>query len=288
MAAALTRRGVPRLGLLDGLGVAGAALTLVALSSPGWYEVNDGFYSAWRFHAWLDLVVTAFSVVAVVVPLARIARAPKAPELVGRVATGLGVLAVGMLVYRVLAGEPDLFNPSGAELDIAARHAGVFVCLFFAVATLAAVTVAVRTRRRGAPVAPLRLTATRPAHWVTAVGGLGLLSSLPRDWYGTGYSDTSGFEALTVIDLVLLVLAAGALLVPGIVAARGDGIVGALLPLTVLCCALVAARVVWLPDTGFTNATYDERLPGLWIALAATVAIAAGLGRATADRRRRS
>jgi len=110
----------------------------------------------------------------------------------------------------------------------------------------------------------------RAGEWLAGAGGIALIVSLLLPWF----DDESGYAALTVIDVLLTLLALLALSLPILQATRDSpalpvaagvltatfGIVGVL---------LVLFRVIDDPWAG------AERDVGIWIALAATVAIEA-------------
>jgi hypothetical protein len=117
----------------------------------------------------------------------------------------------------------------------------------------------------------------RPAEWLAGAGGVALLIALFSGWYGfRGRSGAvNGFEALTVIDLLLAALALLALALPLLVATAtgpaapvGAGVLAATFgPLGVL---LVVFRLIVQPGP---NEFVTLRF-GAWLALGATLAIA--------------
>jgi len=118
----------------------------------------------------------------------------------------------------------------------------------------------------------------RAGEWVTVASGLALLVSLFLPWYG----EASGFEALSVIDVVLAAIAISAVLL-GVVTAqqRVPAVplaVSALVELAgVLGLLLVLLRVVDLPGGA------DERAWGLWVALVAAAGVVGGAAIAMRD-----
>jgi len=118
----------------------------------------------------------------------------------------------------------------------------------------------------------------RPADWLLAAAGALLLASLFLPWYGVESSaTTSGFEALSVLDIVLALIGASAVAVVPITAAQAVPAV----PLTVdalvtiaglVAVVLVAIRLLDVPDFA------ASREWGLWLAMAAAAGtVAAGL-----------
>jgi hypothetical protein len=114
----------------------------------------------------------------------------------------------------------------------------------------------------------------RAGEWLAGAGGVALIVSLLLPWYEAAET-VSGYEALTVIDILLMLLALLALAL-GVLQATQDAPnkpVGAAV-LTVVLGALgvllVLFRLIDAPHDGL------EVRAGAWIALAATVAITAG------------
>jgi hypothetical protein len=121
----------------------------------------------------------------------------------------------------------------------------------------------------------------RTGEWVTGASGLVLAVALFLPWY----EDVTGWEAFTVLDLILALLALAALSVPIVTAGhRVPALPLALQSLTalygLLCVVLVLIRVLNLPGDA------HGREPGLWIALAAVLGVTAGALLAMRDERR--
>jgi hypothetical protein len=116
----------------------------------------------------------------------------------------------------------------------------------------------------------------RVGEWITAISGVVLLASLFAPWYGAeDVPTTSGFESLALLDIVLALVAAGAVALWIITAAQRLPAV----PLTVntlvcisalLAVVLVMIRVVDLPDDA------SAREWGLWLGLAGALGIVVG------------
>jgi hypothetical protein len=148
----------------------------------------------------------------------------------------------------------------------------------------------------------------RVGEWIVGACGLLLLVSLFLPWYGQGpvgaYFDkgpaaevgwtayaplpavsASGWEAFTVLDVILALLALAALSVPLVTAAqRVPAVPLALQSLTALfgigVLVLLLFRVLNLPDD------LHGREWGLWVALASVLGIVAGALLAMRDERR--
>jgi hypothetical protein len=116
----------------------------------------------------------------------------------------------------------------------------------------------------------------RVGEWITAISGVALLASLFAPWYGAeDVPATSGFESLAVLDIVLALVAAGAVALWIITAAQSLPAV----PLTVntllcisglLAVVVVVIRVLVLPNDA------DAREWGLWLGLASSLGIVVG------------
>jgi len=134
---------------------------------------------------------------------------------------------------------------------------------------------------RGRPSRPLRASRRlRAGEWIVAVSGAVLLVSLFVPWYG----DASGWEALTVIDLLLALVALAAVALLAVAASQEvpavPVAVSALVALAGLVgLVLVLLRVASLPDGA------DGRDWGLWLALAGALGVVAGAWAAMSDER---
>jgi hypothetical protein len=116
----------------------------------------------------------------------------------------------------------------------------------------------------------------RAGEWLAGAGGVVLLVSLFLPWYGLGGLDVSGFEALTVIDLLLALLALLAIAL-AVLQATQDGpalpVGAAVLTATLgkVGAVLVLFRIAFEPESSALEVQI-----GAWLALVATVAITAG------------
>jgi hypothetical protein len=122
----------------------------------------------------------------------------------------------------------------------------------------------------------------RAGEWIAALAGLLLLVSLVMPWYGT--PDASGWEALTVNDVVLAAI--GVFAIATLVVTASQPVptlpiaLDALLSLAALIgLVLVLVRVLALPDGA------DTRELGLWLGLAAVLGVNAGAWIAMRDQR---
>jgi len=119
---------------------------------------------------------------------------------------------------------------------------------------------------------------TRAGEWAAALAGLVLLASLFLDWYrpAGGGAGVSGWEAFTIVDLLLALLALAALGLPLITASqRAPAVSIAADTLTTLVGIVVSALILirTLNTPGLGADEDAERLAGAWIGLAATLAI---------------
>jgi hypothetical protein len=115
----------------------------------------------------------------------------------------------------------------------------------------------------------------RAGEWIAAAGGLALIVSLALPWYDAPTEPLTGFEALTVVDVLLAALALLALALAVLQATQDTPSkpVGAAV-LTVVFGALgvllVLFRLIDAPADGL------EVRAGAWLGLAAAVAITVG------------
>jgi hypothetical protein len=113
----------------------------------------------------------------------------------------------------------------------------------------------------------------RAGEWIAALAGLALLVSLFLPWYGA--PSASGWEALTVNDLLLTAVALFAVALLFVTAMQPVPAVPIVLDALVVLAgtvavALVLVRVGALPDQA------SSREWGLWVGLAGAVGIAVG------------
>jgi hypothetical protein len=118
----------------------------------------------------------------------------------------------------------------------------------------------------------------RSADVVAGAGGVGLLASLFVEWYG----GATGWEALSVLDVVLALLALAPLALVVLQATRDSPSLPVAFSVLstvagILATLLILYRIVDQP--GANDAVTVEL--GAWIGLAAAVAVAAGGWRST-------
>ena len=119
-----------------------------------------------------------------------------------------------------------------------------------------------------------RLRRLRAGEWLAAAGGVAMIVALALPWYDVGPETATGFEAFTVIDVLLVLLALLALALPFLQATRDSPAlpVGAAVltaAFGIIGILLVLFRLIDDPFTGSSLAL------GAWIGLAAAVAIEA-------------
>jgi hypothetical protein len=120
----------------------------------------------------------------------------------------------------------------------------------------------------------------RAGEWLAGAGGILLIVSLFLPWYEAA-KPVTGFEALSVIDILLALLALLALALPVLQATQdapnkpvGAAVLGVVLG--ALGALLVVFRLIDSPADGL------EVRPGAWVALAATVLITVAAWRSLA------
>jgi hypothetical protein len=124
----------------------------------------------------------------------------------------------------------------------------------------------------------------RAGEWIAGISGLVLLVALFLPWYADDAGSRTGWQSLGALDVVLAILALSALAIPVVTAFhRVPAVPLAHQTLTTLTSLLVALlvliRVLNMPDWA------TGREWGLWVALAATLAVAAGALLAMRDER---
>jgi hypothetical protein len=127
----------------------------------------------------------------------------------------------------------------------------------------------------------------RAGEWLAAAGGVALIMSLLLPWYGAVLpivreDSRTGFEALSVIDAALVLLALPGVALAGLQATQDSPAkpvaAGVLcVPAGVLAALLVVFRIIDVPGDGL------EVREGAWLALATALAITAGGWRSIAD-----
>jgi hypothetical protein len=125
----------------------------------------------------------------------------------------------------------------------------------------------------------------RAGEWLAAAGGVALIAALLLPWYEIGgvdpghdlrYPEATGFEALTVIDLLLAATAVLAIALAVLQAtqdAPAKPVAAGVLTVTfgAIGVLLVLFRLIDQPSVEFVEVRF-----GAWIALVATVALTAG------------
>jgi len=111
----------------------------------------------------------------------------------------------------------------------------------------------------------------RAGEWLAGVAGLGMLIALALPWYG----DASGFESLSVIDILLVLVALLALSLPVLQATQGSPalpVAAAVLSVAFgfIGVLLVLFRLIDEPRDGYEVAF------GAWLGLVAALGITAG------------
>jgi hypothetical protein len=124
----------------------------------------------------------------------------------------------------------------------------------------------------------------RAGEWLAAVSGAALLVSLFLPWYGAGEESSTAWEALAVLDILIALVAASAVVLLVVTATQRVPAV----PIALSACVtlagaigvlLVLIRTASLPDGA------DGREWGLWLGLAGALGIVAGGTLAIRDER---
>lgn len=118
----------------------------------------------------------------------------------------------------------------------------------------------------------------RIGEWITGIASVALLGVMFLDWYESDAGSASAWEAFSVLD-VLLAIAALMGIGVAVMAAVHDSpavslaIAGLLITIATIATLAVIVRAIAVPDVGGEDA---DRALGLWVGLAASLAVAAG------------
>jgi len=115
----------------------------------------------------------------------------------------------------------------------------------------------------------------RAGEWIAVAGGIALIVSLALPWYDAPTEALTGFEALTIIDVLLtlialLALALGVLQVTQDAPAKPVGAAVLTVVFGALAVLLVLFRLIDAPADGL------EVRAGAWLGLVAAIAITVG------------
>ena len=124
----------------------------------------------------------------------------------------------------------------------------------------------------------------RAGEWIAALGGVALLVALFLPWYDEGAASPTGWESFAVLDVIFALVGVAAVLLLVVTAQqRSPALPIAMASLLALggmvVLVLAVIRVVDLPSDA------SARDVGVWLALAASVAISAGGPLAMRDER---
>ena len=115
----------------------------------------------------------------------------------------------------------------------------------------------------------------RTWEWLTGAAGIALLVSLFLPWYSAAGAHVTGWQAFTVIDLILALAGACAIALPVVTAMQRTAAVPQALASTIVwvlaaAAVLAVVRLLDIPDVGEAAA----RAAGVWIgAIAAAAAL---------------
>ncbi len=124
----------------------------------------------------------------------------------------------------------------------------------------------------------------RAGEWIAALGGVALLVALFLPWYDEGAVSPTGWESFAVLDVIFALVGVAAVLLLVVTAQQRSPAVplamASLLTLGGLVALVLAViRVADLPSNASARGT------GVWLALAASLAISAGGAVAMRDER---
>ena len=124
----------------------------------------------------------------------------------------------------------------------------------------------------------------RAGEWIAALGGVALLLALFLPWYDEGAVSLTGWESFAVLDVIFALVGVAAVLLLVVTAQQRSPAVplamSSLLTLGGLVALVLAViRVAYLPSDA------SARDVGVWLALAASLAIFAGGALAMRDER---
>jgi cytochrome bd-type quinol oxidase subunit 2 len=124
----------------------------------------------------------------------------------------------------------------------------------------------------------------RAGEWIAAIGGVALLVALFLPWYDEGAASPTGWESFAVLDVIFALVGVAAVLLLVVTAQQRSPALplamASLLTLgSVVVLVLAVFRVIDLPSDA------SARDAGVWLALAASLAIFAGGALAMRDER---
>src|SRR6476469_1555359 len=115
------------------------------------------------------------------------------------------------------------------------------------------------------------LRRVRTWEWLTGLAGAALLISLFLPWYSSGGQDVTGWEAFTVVDVIMAVGGLSAAALPVVAALQRTAAVPQAFASTIVWLLIVAALLALVR---LINPPYDSvsREAGAWIAAVASLA----------------
>jgi hypothetical protein len=128
------------------------------------------------------------------------------------------------------------------------------------------------------------LRRVRVWEWLTGLAGVVLLVSLFLPWYGAAGVSATGWESLTVVDVVLAITALGAMALPVLTAVQRttavpQAMTALLMPVALAAALLAVIHLLDLPDGA------SSREAGVWIATVAAIAVFVFNSRSMGDKR---
>ena len=125
----------------------------------------------------------------------------------------------------------------------------------------------------------------RAGEWITALGGAVLLVALFIPWYDEGAADPTGWQALTVTDVILALVAIAALLVPVVTAQQRTPAVPLAMEALLTLAGLVAVVLTAIHELSLPGDASGRQL-GVGLALVGAALILIGAWLAMRDDRR--
>ena len=117
------------------------------------------------------------------------------------------------------------------------------------------------------------LRRVRVWEWLTGLGGVVLLVSLFLPWYSLGGADATGWQALSIVDVIVALAALSAIALPIVAAAQRTAAVPQAMSSSIVWVLLLAAV---LAVVRLANPPGDlSRAAGAWIAVISSLALVA-------------
>ncbi len=116
----------------------------------------------------------------------------------------------------------------------------------------------------------------RAGEWIAAGAGVLTVVALFLPWYAVAGQSASGWEALAAIDVILAILAVAAIGLWPFAVHRATALNAVAYASLMVVPALVGVLLALIRTLSVPTA-FEDREPGLWLALAGTLGILAGV-----------